>query len=411
MKYASAFCTIASTEVVAFLFQSCDGKQQPDPGKEQETPVLVEEIRIDPESLALTVGETGQLEASVLPENAGYGEILWTSSDESVAIVDRNGLVTALAKGTATVTATEDSSKVTATCEVTVSGIPVESVTLDKTELEMRAGDTETLTATVNPVNADDSEVSWTSSDEAVASVSQNGEVTALGAGNAIITAEAGGITAECSVTVISPAALWDYYYEDGTWSTELDPSKTAIGIIYAVNEDGQSGRIVSLDEYTGQWSTEDYETGATSDSDGKSNMETIKSISGWENSFPLFKWCADKTQGGLEWYIPAKKELRQMFAGISGLVWVESGAISSQGEVNDWGDYTAALAEYASEREAFNERVKAVPGATGFNMSEIYWASDEMDETLKWAVEFRSGNTTFQFCDAQRLGRAIAKF
>lgn len=62
-------------------------KQQPDPGKEQETPVLVEEIRIDPESLALTVGETGQLEASVLPENAGYGEILWTSSDESVAIV------------------------------------------------------------------------------------------------------------------------------------------------------------------------------------------------------------------------------------------------------------------------------------------------------------------------------------
>lgn len=87
MKYASAFCTIASTAVVAFLFQSCDGKQQPDPGKEQETPVLVEEIRIDPESLALTVGETGQLEASVLPENAGYGEILWTSSDESVAIV------------------------------------------------------------------------------------------------------------------------------------------------------------------------------------------------------------------------------------------------------------------------------------------------------------------------------------
>ena len=388
MKYASAFCTIASTAVVAFLFQSCDGKQQPDPGKEQETPVLVEEIRIDPESLALTVGETGQLEASVLPENAGYGEILWTSSDESVAIVDRNGLVTALAKGTATVTATEDSSEITATCEVTVSGIPVESVTLDKTELEMRAGDTETLTATVNPVNADDSEVSWTSSDEAVASVSQNGEVTAVGAGNAIITAEAGGITAECSVTVISPAALWDYYYEDG-----------------------QSGRIVSLDEYTGQWSTEDYETGATSDSDGKSNMETIKSISGWENSFPLFKWCTDKTQGGLEWYIPAKKELRQMFAGISGLVWVESGAISSQGEVNDWGDYTAALSGYAAEREAFNERVKAVPGATGFNMSEIYWASDEMDETLKWAVEFRSGNTTFQFCDAQRLGRAIAKF
>lgn len=124
--------------------------------------------------------------------------------------------------------------------------------------------------------------------------------------------------------------------------------------------------------------------------------METIKSISGWENSFPLFKWCADKTQGGLEWYIPAKKELRQMFAGISGLVWVESGAISSQGEVNDWGDYTAALSGYAAEREAFNERVKAVPGATGFNMSEIYWASDEMNETLKWAVEFRSGNSLF---------------
>lgn len=400
----SYFLFMSVIGTLAILVYSCDKERDPQP-----QPVL-SEIIINPQTLSLIVGETGTLEISVLPENAEYGEIRWMSSDESVAIVDENGMVTALAKGTVTVTATEESRGVSAVCTVTVSGVAVESVILDKTELELMEGDVYILTATVDPVNADDSEVSWTSSDVSVATVTENGEVAAIAAGNAVIIAEAGGITAECRVMVTAPAKLWDYYYEDGTWSEDLDPSKAAVGIIYSVNEDRQSGKVVSLDEFYGQWGIEDYVTGATDDMDGMANMETIKSITGWEELFPLFKWCEAKSEGGLDWYIPAKKELRQLYAGMSGLIWVESGAIASQGEVNDWGDYAAGLSEYSSERESFNDKIEAASG-TEFNLVEIYWASDEMDEALKYVIDFRTGGVSFNFIDARRLGRAIAQF
>ena len=154
-------------------------------------------VTLDKTSLSLAVGETAQLTATVKPDNATDKNVTWTSSDESVAKV-ANGKVTAVKAGKATITA--KCGDKTAECVVTVT-VPTDSVTLDKTTLSLAVGETAQLTATVNPDNATDKNVTWTSSDESVAKVA-NGKVAAVKAGKATITAKCGGKTTECTVTV-----------------------------------------------------------------------------------------------------------------------------------------------------------------------------------------------------------------
>ena len=109
--------------------------------------------------------------------------------------------MTAVAEGTATITA--KAGEKTATCTVTVKKkvISVTSITLSKTALTLTEGDTETLTATVKPDNATDKSVTWSSSNPSVATV-DNGKVTAVAEGTATITAKAGEKTATCTVRV-----------------------------------------------------------------------------------------------------------------------------------------------------------------------------------------------------------------
>ena len=164
----------------------------------------VEGVYLNTTSVELTEGDQTTLTATVNPSNATNKNVTWTSSDASVATVS-NGKVTAVKAGTATITVkTEDGGK-TATCAVTVNAkvYPVTGVTLDKTTATMTEGDELTLTATVNPSNATNKNVTWTTSDSKVATVS-NGKVTAVKAGTAIITVKTvdGGKTATCTVTV-----------------------------------------------------------------------------------------------------------------------------------------------------------------------------------------------------------------
>ena len=164
-------------------------------------------VTLDKTSATLTEGDELTLTATVNPDNATNKNITWSSSDNTVASVS-NGKVTALKAGKATITVqTADGGK-TATCEVTVKEkvYPVESVSLDKTSLELTEGDEATLTATVSPDNASNKNVAWTSSNPEVATV-ENGKVTAVKAGTATITVktEDGGKTAMSNVTVKEP--------------------------------------------------------------------------------------------------------------------------------------------------------------------------------------------------------------
>ena len=173
--------------------------------------VLATGVTLNQGNLTLTsAGQTASLTATVSPSNATNKSVTWTSSNPSVATVSSSGVVTAVANGTATITATTaDGSNKTATCAVTVN-IPVKAtgVTLNQTSLTLTsAGQTATLQATVSPSNASNKNVTWSSSNPSVATVS-NGVVTAVANGTATITAttaDGSNKTATCAVTVNIP--------------------------------------------------------------------------------------------------------------------------------------------------------------------------------------------------------------
>jgi uncharacterized protein YjdB len=148
-------------------------------------------------------GETATLSATVFPYDATDQTVTWTSSDATIASVDQNGKVTALAGGSVIIKAAAGEKY--ATCSVNIT-VPVSSVSLDKTSLDLIKGESFALTATVNPWDASDKTVTWSSSNSSVAKVT-DGLVEAVGGGSALITVNASGITATCSVTVTVPVS------------------------------------------------------------------------------------------------------------------------------------------------------------------------------------------------------------
>ena len=168
----------------------------------QNGTVAVESITLSEETLTLTEGATFQLTATVMPDNATDKTVIWNTSDGSIVTVSEDGLVTAVAEGTATIIASAGGQSTQ--CEVTVTKevIEVEGITLSQTSLLLGEGATATLTATVTPENATDKTVTWSSSDESVATVSGDGLVTGVKEGKAVVTATAGEKNAQCEVTV-----------------------------------------------------------------------------------------------------------------------------------------------------------------------------------------------------------------
>lgn len=174
--------------------------------KEKDKSVAVTEVRLDKSATTLVEGDTEELMATVMPENATDKGIEWKSSDESVATVSQTGLVTALKEGSSAITVITNDGGLKATCDVTVNKkvIAVTSVVLGNTELTLVEGEEEKLAVAVTPENATDKSVVWESGNESVATVSQEGLVTAVGEGKATITVKTndGGFSASCEVTV-----------------------------------------------------------------------------------------------------------------------------------------------------------------------------------------------------------------
>lgn len=178
--------------------------------------VPIEDFTLNYTSYTLERGEQFTLVPIVTPEDADVETINWSTSDYSVATVDLSGNVQGQKSGTATITARAGS--VTRTCKVTVY-VPVTSITLDKTEVTIQEGRTLTLHATVNPTDATDKTVTWSSSDPAVAAVDQTGKISALKPGSVVITAQAGDKTANCPVTVTEKNSnTEDFGDKEGEW-------------------------------------------------------------------------------------------------------------------------------------------------------------------------------------------------
>lgn len=164
-------------------------------------------IEVTGDSPTVELGSTLQLSATVTPSDADNAdELAWSSSDKAVATVDANGKVTPVAPGKAVISAAVGS--VSGTFEVTVVEriVPATGITVSQAKTAMKAGETQQLSATVEPSDATDPVV-WSSSDEAVLAVDQGGLVTAVGNGSAAIMATAGRVSDTTANITVTTAA------------------------------------------------------------------------------------------------------------------------------------------------------------------------------------------------------------
>ena len=168
--------------------------------------VPVESITVTPDEIYPTVGATYSIVYTVLPADATNPAVTFSSSDETVATVDENGTVTAVAAGTATITiAATDGSGVTGTLTVNVMNIDVEEITAS--DVTVMSGETATINYQVLPEQATDKSVTFTSANTAIATVDANGVVTGKGVGETTITiasVQNPEVTTDITVTVAS---------------------------------------------------------------------------------------------------------------------------------------------------------------------------------------------------------------
>ncbi|MEM9141477.1 MAG: Ig-like domain-containing protein [Bacteroidota bacterium] len=175
-------------------------------------PVMVTGVSLSPDTATILLGETQQLNADVLPVDASDGSVIWTSSDGGIATVDSNGLVTAVAQGSATITVTTNDGGFQKTSEVNVTPVPISVTGIDLVpdSAAVLLGDTQQLNADILPSNASDTSVTWISSDVGIATVDSSGLVTAVAEGLATITATTndGGFQDTSEITVTIPVAV-----------------------------------------------------------------------------------------------------------------------------------------------------------------------------------------------------------
>lgn len=397
-------------------------------------PATVESMTLNHTTYEMYKEQTVQLEVITTPENTG-NEVKWSTDKYHIAGVDANGLVTALQPGEVTISASCGGK--TASCVITVLPILAESLSFDVTTLTIEQGKKAQITAIVNPANYD-GEIVWTSTDEAVAQVNSDGEVSGVGAGKATVKAEINGLSATCEVTVESKGLnVGDYYYSDGTYSSELDPSKTPIGIVFWVGDATEfdstlkrehpectNGLVIALDEKetcwwsgiepwinsTGGAAIYDWIKGKTSDyitiKQTGDNCSPMINIQGYNNtkaleffnennaSYPveLAQYAIDYRQqvaapeNTSDWYIPSPKETSLFITG--------------EWDGENLMDFSIMMK--VDMRDLINSKLENIEGALLLDPNRNYWTSAMsnsptaccFDMTFAWMTIANTQNT-----------------
>lgn len=232
--------------------------------------ISVTGVSVSPTSVSLETGGTRQLTPTISPSNATNQAVSYSSSNENVAVVNSDGLITATGAGTATITVTTDDGGKTATCSVSVTApvgdISVDSVALSKISLDLVVGHTDTISAIIYPSNATNQNVSWSTSNANIATVN-NGTITAIAEGTATITVttQDGHKTATCVVTVSQPSG--------GGWVVDTDAYRTALF--------GESYNSTGVSSYSNSWyatnSSQNFIVDITNASNYSNNWNYIK--------------------------------------------------------------------------------------------------------------------------------------
>ena len=227
----------------------------------KEEPKPIETIILNKTDITLTKGTSETLQAIINPSDTTDDKTLkWTSRNPDVATVDNTGKVTAVGGGTATITVKSQNGK-EASCEVKVTS-KIESISLNKSNITLSKGTSETLKATINPSDAtDDKTLTWKSEDENIAKVDGNGKVTGVGTGTTNITVTtSNGKSATCKVTVVrqTPSVNYSTHVQDIGWQGYVKGGSTA-------GTTGQSKRLeairIKLSNNTSYKGTIQYQT------------------------------------------------------------------------------------------------------------------------------------------------------
>ena len=409
----------------ALAFVACE---KPGPSS-VETPDNVTKVTVNPATCEVLIGESITLEAVV--EAEGDYKVEWLSTNPDVATVD-GGTVTGVASGTAIVMAQAGGK--TGSCTVNVVGVPVESVSLDQMEIYMTEGDVYTLRATVLPESADNKSVTWSSSNDSIASVNGSGTVTANKPGDCVIYAKAGNVVAECAVSIDKrPLSIGDYYYADGTWSSQLDAGRTPIGVVFYVGDitatdpalknehpNCTHGLVVSLNEHEegtawqpnyekyastiGMW-TDAFAPQYEPVTSGYELEDNLNRPIGYNNTkaMELFNAAEDNAEWQIEpinfvidyrtkvpapeassdWYLPSAKELSLFMSGeYDKNIW----------DIRDTGASVENLKEV-------NKKIEKVEGAVGIGQALpgvlfFYWSSTEVSWEFAITVVNFNGQT-----------------
>jgi uncharacterized protein YjdB len=208
--------------------------------------VPVTGISLDKTTLTLAPGGTAVLTVSYTPADTTQTGVTWSSSAESVATVS-DGTVSAVALGTAVITATSTADpSVKAVCAVAVTAtgsVPLTGISLDKSTLDLAPNGTAVLTVIYDPADTTEKDVTWSSSDPAIATVS-DGTVSAVALGTATITATSTAdstITATCAVTVRDPVPLTGISLDRPTLNLAVGGTTTLV-VIYNPGNTTQKG-------------------------------------------------------------------------------------------------------------------------------------------------------------------------
>lgn len=182
------------------------------------------------QTVSLYIGEQKNVNANTLPLNTSDGELTYYSNNESVAVVDANGNVKGVSKGSCVITVTSVDGGYTATCTVKVMQ-PVTEVKLEKHETTLNVGGTEELRAQVSPSDADNKQLVWSSENESIATVNAEGKVKGMKAGTVRIyvqSADNEELSDYCTVTVLQPVT--------GITLDQSSITLTSIGTTYQLN-------------------------------------------------------------------------------------------------------------------------------------------------------------------------------
>ncbi len=186
-------------------------------------PINAEYIIVQPTKVELKLGDFHQLEAIILPENTTDKNVKWESSNDKIIKVTNNGVIEAKAVGKAVIKASTETAY--GICEVDINPIKVEKVMLSKESIDLYKGSTYKLIAKIEPENTTDKSIIWSSNDENIVTVSEEGLVTGVGVGKSFITATAGTILAKCEVKV-DPVDMKINLTNPGTLSSFLTPEQ-----------------------------------------------------------------------------------------------------------------------------------------------------------------------------------------